>query len=70
MKNILCLGDSNTWGYNPLTKERFSKEIRWTGRLQAMLGDRNYRIMKRGYVEEPPFMKMQADRKEKELTPF
>ena len=48
MKNILCFGDSNTWGYNPLTKERFSKEIRWTGRLQAMLGDRNYRIMEEG----------------------
>lgn len=48
MKNILCFGDSNTWGYNPLTKERFSKEIRWTGRLQAMLGDKNYRIMEEG----------------------
>lgn len=37
MKNILCFGDSNTWGYNPYTKDRFSSEIRWTGKLQDKL---------------------------------
>ncbi len=37
MKNILCFGDSNTWGYNPYTKGRFSSEIRWTGKLQDKL---------------------------------
>ena len=39
MKNILCFGDSNTWGYNPRTKERFSSDIRWTGVLQKNLGN-------------------------------
>lgn len=50
MKTILCFGDSNTWGYNPLTKERFSKEIRWTGRLQAMLENRDINIIEDGVV--------------------
>lgn len=48
MKNILCFGDSNTWGYNPVTKERYSKEIRWTGKLQTSLGRGNVRIIEEG----------------------
>lgn len=39
MRNILCFGDSNTWGYNPASGERFSKDIRWTGLLQKQLGN-------------------------------
>lgn len=38
MTNILCFGDSNTWGYNPVTKDRYSGGIRWTGKLQEKLG--------------------------------
>jgi len=38
MINILCFGDSNTWGYDPETQTRFSKKIRWTGILQKLLG--------------------------------
>ena len=37
MKNILCYGDSNTWGYDAETALRFPPEVRWTGRLQALL---------------------------------
>ena len=47
MKNILCFGDSNTWGYAPLTKQRFDKNTRWTGVLQQTLGG-NYRIIEEG----------------------
>ncbi len=47
MKTILCYGDSNTWGYNPATKERYSKEERWTGILQKELGE-NYEIIEEG----------------------
>jgi len=36
---ILCYGDSNTWGYIPSTEERYPVNIRWTGRLQELLGD-------------------------------
>lgn len=39
MKTILCYGDSNTWGYNPETFDRYPYDVRWTGRLQAMLSD-------------------------------
>lgn len=37
--NILCFGDSNTWGFDADNMCRFPKEIRWTGRLQELLGD-------------------------------
>lgn len=36
--NILCFGDSNTWGYRPDRKGRFDENIRWTGLLQKKLG--------------------------------
>lgn len=39
MKTILCYGDSNTYGYNPVDGSRWDKSIRWTGRLQELLGD-------------------------------
>lgn len=42
--NILCYGDSNTWGYIPqsdhtLPKARYPRDIRWPGVLQTLLGD-------------------------------
>ncbi len=39
MKTIVCFGDSNTWGYNPVTQERYEYEVRWTTVLQRELGD-------------------------------
>lgn len=44
---IVCFGDSNTWGYNPENKKRFDDDIRWTGRLQNMLGNR-YQVVECG----------------------
>lgn len=38
MKTIICFGDSNTWGYNPVTAERHDYEKRWTTVLQKELG--------------------------------
>lgn len=38
MKTILCYGDSNTYGYNPVNGMRYPADVRWTGRLQMMLG--------------------------------
>ena len=46
-KNILCYGDSNTWGYIPGTGERYAPEIRWTGVLAAALGE-GYHISEDG----------------------
>ena len=37
MKQTVCIGDSNTFGFDPqsLWGGRYAKEIRWTGRLSA-----------------------------------
>ena len=47
MKTILCYGDSNTWGFNPLTMNRFEIDERWTGILGKKLSDK-YRIIEEG----------------------
>ena len=41
IKSVLCLGDSNTWGYNPQTDFRYSREERWTGRLNSIFPEMN-----------------------------
>ena len=42
-KRILCFGDSLTWGWVPVEEAnptwRYEREQRWTGALQAALGD-------------------------------
>ena len=40
MKTILCYGDSNTWGYIPGTASRYPRQVRWTGVLQNLLGEK------------------------------
>ncbi len=47
MKNILCYGDSNTWGYVPITAARYPHDVRWTGVAQAELGP-GYHILEEG----------------------
>ena len=37
MKNLLCFGDSNTYGYDPETKLRYDFSERWTGILSRRL---------------------------------
>ena len=43
MINILCFGDSNTFGTNP-KGGRHSWNTRWPGRLQVLLGPEYYVI--------------------------
>jgi len=38
MYTVLCYGDSNTYGRDPVTKGRLQQGVRWTGVLQAALG--------------------------------
>ena len=57
MKQILCFGDSNTWGLDGETGKRFSWEERWTGILQEKLADRDIRIVEEG-LEERPYLKI------------
>ena len=44
MKNILCFGDSNTYGYDPAgmrdgTAVRYARDVRWCGVAQRDLGE-------------------------------
>lgn len=59
--NILCYGDSNTWGLRPMIGDRYVKEERWTGILGTLSRGR-YNIIEEGLngrtadetdVEEP-----------------
>lgn len=47
MKNILCYGDSNTWGYDAEMKFRFPVDVRWTGVLACELG-LGYHVIEEG----------------------
>lgn len=53
MKTILCYGDSNTWGYDPLATStspytvRHAPHLRWTGVLSQELGS-GYRVIEEG----------------------
>lgn len=47
MKNILCFGDSNTWGYMPGVGTRYAPDVRWTGVAQQALGA-EYRVIEDG----------------------
>lgn len=46
-KNILCFGDSNTWGANPADASRYGFSTRWPGVLRAALGE-GYNIIEEG----------------------
>lgn len=48
MKRILCFGDSNTYGYRPDGLGRYDETIRWTGRVQEILGRDEYAIIEEG----------------------
>jgi lysophospholipase L1-like esterase len=37
-KTILCYGDSNTWGSDPSSEERYARDERWPGVLRQELG--------------------------------
>lgn len=44
MKNVLCFGDSNTYGYDPAgmrdgTAVRYAHDVRWCGVAQRDLGE-------------------------------
>jgi lysophospholipase L1-like esterase len=58
-KSVLCFGDSNTWGYIPLTAGRLPRAERWPGILQKSLGESYYVIEEglngRSTVFDEPF---------------
>lgn len=48
MTDVLCFGDSNTWGYNPKDGSRFPWGVRWTSILQEQLKDQEVRVIEEG----------------------
>jgi len=55
---VLCYGDSNTWGYVPVSETRYPVDVRWTGVLQSLLGE-DYWVVEEGFngrttnIEDP-----------------
>lgn len=50
-KNIMCFGDSLTWGWVPVAEGapswRYPRDVRWTGVLADRLGD-GYHVVEEG----------------------
>ncbi len=44
---VLCYGDSNTYGRDPITKKRMDRDTRWPGVLQNALGS-DYHVIEEG----------------------
>lgn len=47
LKRILCYGDSNTWGYDPVTQDRFDETTRWPRVMGQILGY-GYEVIEEG----------------------
>ena len=48
MKQILCFGDSNTYGLIPGTADRYDWNVRWTGILDERVREKGYRVIEEG----------------------
>lgn len=48
MKQIVCFGDSNTYGLEPRTGERYPWGTRWTSILNEKLGLHMFRVVEEG----------------------
>ena len=55
MKNILCYGDSNTFGLNPKDFSRYDENTRWTALLQKNLGE-EYKVINEGMPNRTGFV--------------
>ena len=47
VKRILLFGDSNTWGFIPVTAKRYPRDVRWSGVLAKELGT-GYEVIEEG----------------------
>ena len=54
MKNVLCYGDSNTFGFNPKDNSRYDENTRWTAILQKNLGA-EYKVINEGIPNRTGF---------------
>lgn len=49
MRKIVCFGDSNTYGFSPFDGSRYEKDVRWTGVLDKLLGDK-FEVINEGKI--------------------
>jgi len=56
MKKIICYGDSNTFGFNPVDGTRYGEDTRWTALLQKKLSS-EYKIINEGCCDRTGFIK-------------
>lgn len=72
MKNILCFGDSNTFGYNPENKSRYDFDDRWTGILSRKLFSLGIHVDEEGLCGRTTDFddKNRAGRKGSDTLPF
>ena len=47
MKSVVCFGDSNTYGHDPVTMDRLPDSVRWTCLLQKLLGN-EFKVIEEG----------------------
>lgn len=47
-EQILCFGDSNTYGLIPGTTDRYPADVRWTGRVAEKLKSYGYKVSEEG----------------------
>lgn len=50
MRTIVCFGDSNTYGYRPDNKQRYSIDKRWPGILRSRLEASDTQVIEEGLV--------------------
>ena len=55
MKKILCYGDSNTFGFNPLNGSRYEQNERWSGILKQNLSA-NFEVIEEGMNNRTGFV--------------
>ena len=55
MNNILCYGDSNTFGFNTKDNSRYDENTRWTAILQKNLGE-GYKVINEGMPNRTGFV--------------
>lgn len=66
-RRIVCFGDSNTWGYDAESNERFNEDVRWPSLLAQRLGN-EFQVVEEGLpgrtsvVDDPLFEGLNAYR--------
>lgn len=71
MKEILCFGDSNTYGLIPGTKDRYDWKTRWTGIVGEKMKEKGYVLSEEGLCGRTTIFDdpLRAGRRGTELLP-